>query len=111
MLHGEKKQNPALGRAWPHWSQLLSGKVWECELLGVGVMWTEEEGGLNELFLGVRVLSIWVVSFGFHVGFSAMLEMEPKTSYMLSKDASLKYLNTLLRLLSGCIPVGDYQQY
>lgn len=49
---------------------------------------TEEEGGLNELILSFRILSVWVVSFGFHLGFSAVLEMEPKTSSMLGKDTS-----------------------
>lgn len=43
---------------------------------------TEEEGGLNELILSFRILSVWVVSFGFHLGFSAVLEMPG----MLGKD-------------------------
>ena len=50
--------------------------------------WTGEEGELNELFLSFRILSVWVVSFDFHLGFSAVLEMEQKTSSMLSKDSS-----------------------
>ena len=49
---------------------------------------TEEEDGLNELILSFRILSAWVVSFGFHLGFSAVLEMESKTSGMLGKDTS-----------------------
>lgn len=50
--------------------------------------WTEEEGELNKLFLSFRILSVWVVSFDFHLGFSAVLEMEQKTSGMLGKDTS-----------------------